>query len=313
MYLFGRFFFYSTLLSIVGLSGCGGSGAETTNLITAPQISSPTPTLLQGTFVDSAVAGLAYSTATQSGKTNAQGEFLYIEGEEVVFSIGDIKFPPVEGQEMISPLVVFGVTTTDDVRVSNMARLLQTLDEDGIPGNGISIADETHNQATGVTIDFGADNFEQQVVDVVANAGAAYTTLISSQSAIEHLNLTLGNMVNLRNCATDSTKMGYTGTFSTLAHNVSGTATVIDNCTIEISMFNFDGAAPNVRFYAGVNGNFSGAEAFGINERIDGRSYSNETIILTLPEGKFVDDFDSLSVWCVEFQANFGDLRLLAP
>tara|TARA_R110000868_G_scaffold31554_4_gene115568 strand:+ start:776 stop:991 length:216 start_codon:yes stop_codon:yes gene_type:complete len=65
-------------------------------------------------------------------------------------------------------------------------------------------------------------------------------------------------------------KNGYTGTFSTLAHNVSGTATVIDNCTIEITMFNFDGAAPNVKFYAGVNGSFSDSEAFGIGERIDG-------------------------------------------
>tara|TARA_R110002167_G_scaffold68603_3_gene193701 strand:- start:1726 stop:2667 length:942 start_codon:yes stop_codon:yes gene_type:complete len=313
MHLFHGFFFYAILLSIVGLSGCGGSSSKATDSITAPPISSVTPTVLQGIFVDSAVAGLAYTTDTQSGKTNAQGQFLYIEGEEVVFSIGDIKFPTVVGQEMISPLDVFSVTTTDDVRVSNMARLLQTLDEDGIAGNGISITDEAHNQATAVTVDFGADNFEQQVVDVVANAGAAYTTLISSQSAIEHLNLSLANNLSLRKCAADSTKIGYTGTFSTLAHNVSGTATVINNCTIEISMFNFDGAAPNVKFYAGVNGNFSDAEAFGIGERIDGRTYSNETIILTLPEGKFVDDFDSLSVWCVEFQANFGDLRLLAP
>lgn len=51
---------------------------------------------------------------------------------------------------------------------------------------------------------------------------------------------------------------------------MSGTATVIDNCTIEITMFNFDGAAPNVKFYAGVNGSFSDSEAFGIGERIDG-------------------------------------------
>jgi hypothetical protein len=36
-------------------------------------------------------------------------------------------------------------------------------------------------------------------------------------------------------------------------------------------------------------------------------------IVLELPEGKFVDDFDSLSVWCVEFRADFGNLRLEAP
>ena len=315
MCVFNKKYIGFSLASVVVLIliGCGGSGSDGPEPITAPPISTPIPPVLQGVFVDSAVDGLAYTTATQSGMTNVQGEFSYISGEEVVFSIGDIQFPAVEGQEMVSPLDVFLVTTTDDVRVSNMARLLQTLDEDGMPGNGISITAEAHNQATGGTVDFTSDDFEQQVVDVVANAGAAYTSLISAQSALEHLNLTLGNTANTRSCAADSTKVGYTGTFSTLAHDVSGRATVIDNCTLEISMFNFDGAAPNVRFYASIDGNFSGSEAFGIGERIEGQSYSNETIILELSDGKFVDDFDSLSVWCVEFQADFGNLRLEAP
>jgi hypothetical protein len=66
-------------------------------------------------------------------------------------------------------------------------------------------------------------------------------------------------------------------------------------------MFNFAGAAPNVKFYAGVNGNFSDSTVFGIGERIDGRSYSHETIVLQLPEGTFVDGFDSLNVWCIDF------------
>jgi hypothetical protein len=313
MYLFNTKRFYTTLISVVVLNGCGGFGSDVSESIAIPDVSSPTPTILQGIFVDSAVDGLTYTTATQSGTTNVQGQFSYIPGEEVVFSIGDILFPAVAGQEMISPLDVFDVTTTDDVRVSNMARLLQTLDEDGMPGNGITITAQAHNQATGVMVDFASEDFEQQVEDLVANAGAAYTSLISAQSALEHLNLTLGNAATTRSCATDSSKIGYTGTFSTLAHNVSGRATVMDNCTLEITMFNFDGAAPNVKFYAGVNANFSDSSAFGIGERIDGRSYANETIVLELPEGKFVDDFDSLSVWCVECRADFGNLRLEAP
>jgi len=313
MYLFNTKLFYTTLISIVALNGCGGSGSDVAESIATQEVSSPTPTVLQGIFVDSAVEGLTYTTATQTGMTNLQGEFSYIAGEQVVFSIGDIQFPAVEGQEMISPLDVFEVATTDDLRVSNMARLLQTLDEDGIPGNGISITAQAHNQATGVTVNFGSDDFEQQVADVVANSGAAYTSLISVQSAIEHLNLTLGNAASTRSCAANSSKIGHTGAFSTLAHNVSGRATVIDNCTLEINMFNFDGAAPNVRFYAAVNANFSDSDAFGIGERIDGRTYSNETIILELPAGKFVDDFDSLSVWCIDFGADFGNLRLEAP
>jgi hypothetical protein len=53
-------------------------------------------------------------------------------------------------------------------------------------------------------------------------------------------------------------------------------------------MVNLDYATPHIKFYAGVNGNFSCSWAFGIGERIDGL-YSNESIILELPTYKFVD------------------------
>jgi hypothetical protein len=54
-------------------------------------------------------------------------------------------------------------------------------------------------------------------------------------------------------------------------------------------MFYFDGAASIVKFYAGVNGYFSDATDFGIRKHIEGRSYSNESFILELPKGKFID------------------------
>ncbi|MEP1382702.1 MAG: DM13 domain-containing protein [Paraglaciecola sp.] len=305
-------FLYWSVFLITGIlllfTGCGGSGGASVS-----DQSTASPVVLTGVFVDSAVQGLSYTTASQSGVTNEDGEFSYTQGEAVTFSIGDIQFPSVIAQTLITPLDVFSVTTVNDIRVSNMARLLQTLDHDGIQGNGITITDEAHNQAVGVDIDFAATDFSSQVEDLVANAGAVNTSLISEQDAIGHLNLTLGNMATSRGCTADSTKIGYTGTFSTLAHSVSGMATVIDDCTLKITQFNFDGAAPNVRFYGGINGNFADSEAFAIGERLDGRSYTNETILLELPEGKFVDDFDSLSVWCVAFSADFGNLRLEAP
>jgi hypothetical protein len=305
--------FYSACILACLLTACGGSDSNTNDTIEAPKVIQPAPTVLQGVFIDSAVQGLAYSTSTQSGVTDEQGRFSYLEGEEVTFSIGDIQFPAVIGQDVISPLDVFATTMVDDLRVSNMARLLQTLDEDGSAGNGITITAQAHTQAMGAVVDFASVDFAQQVVDVVANSGAVYTTLISSQSALAHLNLTLGNATSSRSCASDSAKIGYTGTFSNLAHNVSGMATVVDNCRLEITMFNFDGAAPNVRFYAAQNGNFASDEAFAVSDRLEGQSYTNETIILELPDDKLVDDFDSLSVWCVAFTANFGSLRLVAP
>jgi hypothetical protein len=70
-------------------------------------------------------------------------------------------------------------------------------------------------------------------------------------------------------------------------------------------MFYFNGAAPIVKFYAGVNGHFSDSTGFGIRKHIEGRSYSNESFILELPKGKFFDDFDSLSARCVEVRADY--------
>jgi hypothetical protein len=46
------------------LNGCGGSGSDVTDSIAAPLISSTRPIILQGVFNDSAVEGLAFSTAS---------------------------------------------------------------------------------------------------------------------------------------------------------------------------------------------------------------------------------------------------------
>jgi hypothetical protein len=316
---------YSALFfSILILTACGGGSGSTPATTTpapipapnpqpAPTSEPPAPVVITGVFVDSAVQGLNYQTATQSGKTDENGTFSYVDGETVVFSIGDIAFPAVMAKAMLSPLDVFEVTDVNDIRVQNMARLLQTLDHDGSSGNGITITDDAHNQAVGVAVDFASVDFAAQVMDVVASSGAAYTSLISIKAAVDHLNIALGNITNTRSCDSETSKAGYVGDFSNLAHGVSGSAKVIDNCTIEITMFNFDGQAPNVQFYAGNNVTFTGSEAFAIGGRIDGTRYVNQTVVLRIPNGKTVEDFDSLSVWCVEFGADFGNLRFTAP
>ncbi|MCP4231508.1 MAG: hypothetical protein GY771_15365, partial [bacterium] len=47
-------------------------------------------TALKGTFIDSAVEGVTYTTDTQSGTTDSTGTFIYLPGEIVSFYIGDI-------------------------------------------------------------------------------------------------------------------------------------------------------------------------------------------------------------------------------
>ena len=93
-----------------------------------------------GAFVDSPVAGLGYATDSRSGVTDSHGTFEYRHDETVSFHIGDLKLGQAQGAELITPLdLVSGATDHTDATVTNIAVLLQTLDQDGNVSNGITI------------------------------------------------------------------------------------------------------------------------------------------------------------------------------
>jgi len=302
-------------IAIMTLNACGGNGDSSSVETTSTVLPVITTEILTGSFIDSPVEGLNYETETQSGTTDSKGYFSYIDGENITFSIGDIQFPTVPVKETLSPLDIFLTSDTNDIRVINMARFLQTLDLDGVTSNGITIPNEAHTQASGVSIDFSASDFDEQVQNVVANSGATITTLINATDAINHLNLSLSNITALTNrCEDNNLKPNYTGTFTTFAYEVGGRVTVIDNCTLELTMFTYaDGGAPAVQLYAGIGGDFMGVDAFGFGPRLEGQTFRNVTMIVNLPSGKTVADFDSLSVWCLDFNADFGSLTLQGP
>ncbi len=64
-------------MSFLLLSACGGGGGG-----------SDEESVLTGEFIDSAVSGIRYETATRSGSTNGDGQFEYLSGETVRFYIG---------------------------------------------------------------------------------------------------------------------------------------------------------------------------------------------------------------------------------
>jgi len=257
---------------------------------------------LTGRFVDSAVAGLQYQTATQSGVTDANGTFTYAEGESVTFSIGDIELPAVVGADVVTPLTVFSTDDLLDLRVMNLARLLQTLDTDADPDNGIDLAEDANASATGLSVDFNSPQFETQVGNLVANSGSSSVNLVGGQMALEPTVDTTSNATSTH------PSVGTVAEFSTFAHDVSGTMTIIDDRTIEITNFNYDGTGISVFFYNGVDGNFFQPNSQEIGQQLlRATPYVNETIVLTLPDGLTLDDFNSLSVWCVPFFASFGE------
>lgn len=178
---------FLVLLFAASLAGCGGGDSDTATNEPPPETPAGTET---GVFVDSAVGGLGYRTDTQEGETNADGEFEYVDGETVTFFIGDVELPAVKAGAVITPMDVFDTLDLTDQRVVNLARLLQSFDEDGDPSNGISIADAAHLAATGLSIDFDVPtaDFEANtdVINLVSNGGGA-GTLVSADGALAHL------------------------------------------------------------------------------------------------------------------------------
>jgi len=265
----------------------------------------------EGRFLDSAVSGLAYSTPTTEGKTGVDGAFAYQAGETIVFSIGDVRLPEIVAAPLLTPVEVFA-SLDDPARstaVANLARLLQTLDVDGMPTNGIELAADASLSATGLVIDFAADDFDDRVGNLVANGGSGAATLVTADRAVAHLNATReANGLGMSGCGSTHPLVGRTAAFETFFHGVAGTLEVIDDCTIEVRDFDYDGQGPDVFFHASRARAYEASDAFIIGPRLDGTVWQGDVLTLTIPEGQSLDTFDSLSVWCFDFAINFGDV-----
>lgn len=294
---------------VILLTACGSDSYSTEKQDSLPP--PPAISTYTGIFLDSAVSGLNYKTASQSGQTNELGEFSFQENELITFSIGGIELPSTPAALYLTPLELYQTNDINKIEVVNLLRLLQSLDADGDASNGIEITETVHQLTENLAIDFSANDFDQQVADLISQSGAANQALVPADMAIEHFQLTLNEISNnnLTSCTTSHEKVGQSGFFETFAHNVAGKATIIDDCTIEITQFSYDGGGPDVYFYGAINHQYENEEAFPIGLQINGQTYDNASITLKLPVNKTLDDLSGLSVWCVDFAANFGQME----
>ena len=78
-------------LCLTACGGGGGGGSPPAPGFTTSSANLPAAAVVkQGRFIDSAVIGVYYETATHKGFTGMSGEFSYVEGESVTFSIGTV-------------------------------------------------------------------------------------------------------------------------------------------------------------------------------------------------------------------------------
>ena len=106
-------------------------------------------------------------------------------------------------------------------------------------------------------------------------------------------------------CTKTSGKVGQVANLSTRSHNVKGQAKVIDDCTLEISNFSYDGGGLSKVFvYGGKAGNY--VAGFPIGPNLKGTVFNNQVLRVTLQAGD-LDKLDGISIWCADANANFGD------
>ena len=134
----------------------------------------------------------------------------------------------------------------------------------------------------------------------------------SSTSGSSSSGGTPGGMTPGSNCSTDHPSVGKTAVLSTLQHNVSGLATIVDDCTIEFTGFNYDGEGITIFVYGGKDGNYSdfgGGPGFPIGPDLkrSGMPYNNESFRVQLPNNRTLDDLNGVSIWCSAVGISFGD------
>ena len=158
------FFVVALVGTLLGACGGGGSSSDTDNRATVAE--NENIVIKEGVFLDSAVGGVEFVSGGQEGVTDENGTFLFEEGKTVRFSVGGVLIGESVAAEVITPVNLVEGEDLSNPAVVNIARFLQTLDEDGDPTNGISVSTSIANEIkiAGSSIDFNVptDQFEEQ-------------------------------------------------------------------------------------------------------------------------------------------------------
>lgn len=171
-----------------------------------------------GRFIDSPVQGLYYQTNSSAGQTDAAGRFTYRPGSQARFSLlpnlplGD---GPILAKSFITPRDIFPGAATNDRRVINLARVLQTLDGDKNTANGIDLRAAlaelavlpVGEQVTELKLDVAPENLAAENPKLVAYLDTKDREFVSAEVAARHLACSEQDIQNNENpngiCASD--------------------------------------------------------------------------------------------------------------
>jgi len=167
--------------AILALNACGGSSATTETA--------------EAYYLDSAVAGVNYKCGSLEGITDEEGKFSFEKGQACVFSLGEIFL-----RAMDSTLLVEGKKIVEENLT--VATVLQSLDNDGDPSNGITITKEVINAfesavkevSDALVIPQTVEHLETVVATIENNVTDFKGYAVSQEDALAHLQTTEGTV-----------------------------------------------------------------------------------------------------------------------
>merc|ERR1712038_1941196 len=137
----------------------------------------------------------------------------------------------------------------------------------------------------------------------------------------QYLSVSSSSVSSTTSSTTIDTGMKQIGSFVELHHGVAGDVFALDEGTIVIKNFVYNGQGPDAFLLAGTSGQPSkGGEVVFPIPNDDGRTYAytdkdipilgrftgDEDVVLRMPPGRRVSDLKWLSVWCREYAVDFG-------
>lgn len=103
-------------------------------------------------------------------------------------------------------------------------------------------------------------------------------------------------------------KVGEVATFTNYYHGIAGTAHIVNNRTIELRNFYYDGGGPAVVVAVDTMHPVA-VSSWGtaISDYIgNSPAYVNTNLTFLLPDGLDLDDVNYISIWCEDFYVDFG-------
>jgi hypothetical protein len=85
---------------------------------------------------------------------------------------------------------------------------------------------------------------------------------------------------------------------------VSGKVAIVDDCTLELRDFSYDGNGIDVRVYGAKTQDFK--DGFIMGDDLLGKVFKKQTLRVKLPADKTLNDLSWVGIWCIPAKANFG-------